>query len=765
MDIREWLGENNQISIDIWEKKYRHNNETFDEWLDRVSGGIAEYKELIINKKFLPAGRILSNRGLCEQGIKSTYSNCYVLPAPEDNIESIFECAKELARTFSYGGGVGIDISKLSPKGAKVNNTAKETSGAVSFMDLYSMVTGLIGQNGRRGALMISLDCTHPDLEEFIELKTDLNKVTKANISVKITDDFMQAVMSNSDYELSFTREETGEVITKTVNAKDVFRKLCETNWDFAEPGMLYWDQIRNWNLLSNNDEFEYAGVNPCAEEPLPAGGSCLLGSINLAEFVRPDKTFDLEEFEKTTRLATRFLNEILDEGLELHPLAIQRETVRDWRQIGLGILGLADMLIKMEIPYGSRESLQICDAIGTCMVRTSINESARLAKEFGTYPKYNNDVTQTDFYQYNVGKDEDVDMYGLRNSQLLTCAPTGTLSTMLGVSGGIEPIFANYYTRKTESLHGEDVYYKVYTPIVDNYMKKHGITDDKDLPPWFVTSSDIDFRDRISMQSVWQSHIDASISSTINLPNEATVETVELIYTLAHQKGLKGVTIYRSGCKREGILVSDDKSSNEEVKVAENSVECNSTKQIKSFPRGYVADVSDDLIGYKRKLNTGCGSIHMEMYSDEFTGEPQETFINIGSSGGCERNYQFISRLISTALRGGVPIEAIIDQAMSIRPCNAYVARTKSKKDTSPGTSCPSAIGHALKDLNAKMQDRCFSEYDDIEEEIIECSCDNCSNNIPEVSSAAKCPECGAGIIFEGGCNICKTCGWSKCD
>lgn len=268
MDVRDWLGENNELGIDIWHNKYQHENETFDEWLERVTGGNDLYKQLILEKLFLPAGRILSNRGLYKYGKKVTYSNCYVIPAPEDNIESIFDCAKGLARTFSYGGGVGIDISKLAPRGARVNNTAKETSGAVSFMDLYSMITGLIGQNGRRGALMISIDCNHPDLEEFIELKTDLDRVTKANISVKITREFMDAVKNDEEYVLSFTRQETGETTKKVVNAKEVFKKLCLANWDFAEPGMLFWDEINDWNLLSNNPEFEYAGVNPCAEEP-----------------------------------------------------------------------------------------------------------------------------------------------------------------------------------------------------------------------------------------------------------------------------------------------------------------------------------------------------------------------------------------------------------------------------------------------------------------------------------------------------------------
>lgn len=265
MTEEQWLGKDNQLGIDIWNKKYRYNNETFDEWLDRVSGGDKDLRALILEKKFLFGGRILSNRGLDKQGEKVTLSNCYVIEPPEDNIESIFDCAKKLARTYSYGGGCGVDISKLAPKGAKVTNTAKETSGSVSFMDLYSLVTGLIGQNGRRGALMISIACDHPDLEEFIEIKSDLDKVTKANISVRITDKFMLAVKMRKPFVLSFTREETGETIRKEIDAYSVFHKLCEMNWDYAEPGMLFWDRIENWNLLSADKEFSYAGTNPCA--------------------------------------------------------------------------------------------------------------------------------------------------------------------------------------------------------------------------------------------------------------------------------------------------------------------------------------------------------------------------------------------------------------------------------------------------------------------------------------------------------------------
>lgn len=266
MTVEEWLGETNRIGIDIWYRKYRDGEETFEQWLNRVSGGDNEIRQEIEEKKFLFGGRILANRGLAKEGRKITYSNCYVTPAPEDNLESIFETAKKLARTYSYGGGCGVDLGKLSPRGAQVRNAAKTTSGTTTWMDLYSMVTGLIGQNGRRGALMLSLPISHPDVEEFIGLKADLDKVTKANTSVRVTKEFMDTVKEDKDYTLSFTRPETGETISKTVKAKEFFNKLALMNWDYAEPGILNWDRISKWNLLSEDPAFEYAGTNPCAE-------------------------------------------------------------------------------------------------------------------------------------------------------------------------------------------------------------------------------------------------------------------------------------------------------------------------------------------------------------------------------------------------------------------------------------------------------------------------------------------------------------------
>lgn len=579
-EIRNLKWNMDELQKSIWRNKYQYKEESFNEWIERISGGNHKIAKLIRERKFLFAGRILANRGLYRDNIKITYSNCYVLEPPEDNLESIFDTAKNLARTFSYGGGVGIDISKLRPNGAVVHNAAKTTSGAVSFMDLYSMTTGLIGQKGRRGALMISMDISHPDIEEFIDVKTDLEKVTKANISVKISDEFMEAVKNKEKYTCKFLMEPTKEEITKEVDAYELFMKLVKNNWNYAEPGMLFWDNIRKYHLLSEDKEFKHDGVNPCAEEPLPAGGSCLLGSMNLSEFVVEPFTdnaiFDMEKFKACVEDCILGLNEVLEEGLSLHPLKQQQKSVSQYRQIGLGVMGIADMLIKLNIRYGSQESINLCDKISKCMLNSAVKKSALLAREKGAYEKYNEEaIFKSPFFTNNIDENvkELVKKYGLRNSQILTIPPTGSISTMLGISGGIEPIFNISYTRKTETLHSQDVYYKVYTPIVKEYMNLKDITDENELPNIFVTAMRLKPEERIAMQAVWQKYIDASISSTINLPYEATIEDVYNIYMSAWENKLKGITIYRDGCERSGVLLND-KKSDKEKKVKEDKIE-----------------------------------------------------------------------------------------------------------------------------------------------------------------------------------------------
>lgn len=739
MTEKEWLG-NNQLSLDIWGKKYRINNEGFEEWLDRVSGGNPYVRQLIKDKKFLFGGRILASRGVTDR--KVTYSNCYVITPPNDNIESIFEAGRKLARTYSYGGGCGIDISNLRPKNAVVHNAAKSTSGAVSFMDLYSYITGLIGQSGRRGALMISIDCRHPDIEEFINLKTKQGICEKANISIRVSDDFMQAAIDDRDWVTEFTSEETGTII-KTFKARDLLKLLAKRNWEWAEPGLLYWDRITGYNMLDNDERFSYAGVNPCAEEPLPAGGSCLLGSLNLSEFViNPftDKAYiDWEGLEEAVSIAVLGLNQVLNEGMMLHPLYEQRESVKNWRQIGLGTMGLADMLIKMGRTYGSEEALALTESIYRTIAIASVAASLELAKVSGCYPMCNKEkLVESSFIQsirlpkYML---DDIRIYGLHNSQLLTCAPTGSIATMLQVSTGVEPNFALKYTRRVQSLSGKDTYYDVNAKIVDDYFGTvsfndmvNNAEDNKELPNYFVESRDVAPINRIKMQAVLQKYTDASISSTINLPNEATVDDVYSIYVEAWKNGLKGVTIYRAGCNREGILT---------IKKPESIPVTGAPKRPTVLP----CDI------YKVKVGGEYFIVCVGLYEDK----PYEVFVfrlkknvNITDAKGALTK---VKKGVYNLYSKDLVIANILDTDISMEEKAATLYSSM-------------LLRHGV---NIKYIIKTAKKVNDNISSFSSAMCRVLAKYMP-VEKGGTCPECGAEIIHSGGCQSCPSCGWSKC-
>lgn len=716
MELQDW--KLSELGEDIWKKKYQRNGENFEEWLERVSGGDLDVIQLIVDKKFLFGGRILSNRGITNRGV--TYSNCYVIAPPEDSIEGIYITAMKLARTFSYGGGCGVDISTLRPKGAEVHNAALTTSGAVSFMDVLEQTARVIGQNGRRGALMISMDSSHPDIHDFIDAKLD-NKLEKCNISVR---------MSAKDME----------------DKPEILDHIAANNYDWAEPGILYWDTIESYNLLDEFKDFKYAGVNPCAEEPLPAGGSCLLGALNLSEFVEnpftPQAAFNIPEFKHAVRIAIRALNNVLDEGLKLHPLDEQILTVNDWRQIGLGIMGFADMLLKMGCQYDSARALNIIDMVGKTLVNTGLEESALLAMDTESFPKCENKkLLASTFIQVlknsNVIEENTINLirqHGLRNSQLFTIAPTGSISTMLGVSGGVEPIFATHYTRKTESLHGEDVFYKVYTPIIQKMIDMELIHEEN--VDNIATAQNIDPFDRVTIQATWQKYIDASISSTVNVTNDTTVETIRDLYQAAWEEGCKGLTIYRAGCKKEGVLVVDTPKE----QTTENTIH---------IP---ISDTSiDNCVAYGTQLTTGCGSLWMSVYFHKKTGQLCHIFLDKGSQGGCNSFMVGLSRMISYAGKLGGTVEGICDQLNSVPACPSYTVRNAVKGDTSSGKCCPSAIGRALMEL----KQRYIADHEEM------------STGEPKMEevTVSKCPECGAKLNFTGGCNSCPECGYTKCD
>lgn len=726
MELEEYFN-NNQFGLDIWKNKYQYNNESFDEWLDRISNGNHDIRELIVDKKFLFAGRILANRQLYKHGLKVTYSNCYFNGSPEDNIESIYEDAGKMARTYSYGGGTGIDLSKLSPAGARINNAAKETSGALSFADIYNLTTALIGQEGRRGALMISLASSHPSLPEFITIKSDLGKLTKANISVRFFDEFMSAVEGKRYVTLKFERE-TGYVVERVVNASDLFDTFVENNWDYAEPGAAFWDRILSWSLLTGYDDIQIEGLNPCGEQPLPAGGTCLLGSMNWAAYVNDSGNFDLDEFREDIHTVVKAMNEVLDEGRPLHPLAEQRAVAYRWRLIGIGPMGMADALIKMRIRYGSYQCIEMLNKIGAAMVDEALHASALLAATDGPYPGYNEDIVLSNpFFMANASERtiEAVKKYGLRNAQILTVAPTGSISNMLGISGGIEPIFAMSYKRRTESLHKDERVYEIATPIANEYMLAHGLTDIKQLPEWFITTDQIPYKERIDVQATLQKYIDASISSTVNLPENTTVDEIRNLYIYAWKQGLKGVTIFRKGCKRDGILSTEDTG-----KVGAD------------MPRGYWKPLAKDTVYHPAKIYTGCGKLKLMIGYSEQEKSLQDFYIIKSGAGGCERTIQSLTIAMSGMLRLGGSLDNIEQAFEGVGGCASFALSRSKGACVSKGNNCGAAILNSIRGFCASMKDA------------------------PQVSkpTGLLCPECKSNLIPESGCFTCKSCGYSKC-
>lgn len=762
MLVQEWLGKDNKLGQDIWKNKYQYNNETFDEWLDRISNRNEELKQLIIDKKFLFGGRILSNRGINNN---SCMSNCFVIPAPKDSIESIFDTAKKSARVFSFGGGVGFDISNLRPNGMKVNNSAKTTTGAVSFMDLYSLTTEIIGQNNRKGALMLTMEIDHPDIEEFIDIKKDLDRVTKANISVKVNDKFMKAVENNKDWELKFITEH-GDILKKNVNARKIFRKLCENNHEMGEPGCLFNNRIQNYNLTNGYENYNITSTNPCGEQPLSENSSCLLSSLNLSEFVlnpfTNDSKFDYESFIKAIKVVVRAMNEVLDENIYRLPLKEQQDQSKLWRQVGIGIMGLSDTFIKLGFTYGDEQSLKFSEDLGNIFINECIKQSSLLAKEQGVFPNYNYySLLKSKLYNDIICDEvkEIVKENGLRNVSLTSIAPTGSIGTMLGTSTGIEPNFRFSYNRKTESLGNGDKYFKVDSQIVKDYKQ---VTNDNsdNLPNYFIESQDISYINRIKMQGTWQKYIDTGISSTINLPNDTTVEDIEKIYMEAWKYGLKGITCFRDGCKRMGILTTNESKIEGELH------------------RGEYEKKPDNLIEVTRKIYSGCGKMMLHISVIPKEKRIFDVYVTNSSAGGCALNIQNIAISISNGLRHGSTLASYKKSFEGAGKCSSYATARAKGKYVSKGNSCGTSILYTLLDVEKELQNECLSELvglgyyktnRTIKEE------NKFTNEEKELIKKygedwfainfRKCPICSSDLDSTGNCVSCPNCSYTKCE
>ena len=755
-----------ELATDVFMNKYAMKNEidellefSLDDMRQRLSVEIVSVEEKDKLEKqssfydtlkyFSPAGRILTSLGN-PYIVKSSLSNCYYIPIMDDSIEAIYQSAMWQARIFSYGGGVGLDISQLRPKGSKVNNSAKVTSGAVSFMELYSSNTGLIGQNNRRGATILTIHCKHPDLIDFIQIKggSDKSKVQFANVSVKITNEFMEQLINEpeSDWIMEYVLE-SGEVITKKERIQTIWDILVESNWNGAEPGIIFWDKVLT-NFASVFDESRPEGLNPCAEQTLEPFGSCNLGSINLSKLIEnpfENPTMNYDNFKNVIHNSVRFLSNVNILNIDRQPLEQLKDSIRNNNKIGLGITGFADALIKMNLRYDSDDAIQFIDDIMLFFSRECILASINLAKERGmckTLLKYKNTNKWNEFVNHpyftnvlNAKELKELNEYGLANNGLTTIAPSGSISIIEQCSSGIEPIFALCYDRtvKQSGKHGKEEKYKVYHPLVKEYNDIYG-ENAHEKNPNFITAEDIDWNKRIQIQSTIQKYITDSISSTINLPNNIDKKTISDIYVEAYKQGLKGITIYRDGC-RDNIL---KKIENKEFKILDEYKFPDSGngvyKVIRSEGRKWYCWVTIDeetKLPNALFVNANKRAIEPTILTDDVV----EHLIKLAkkhiknghlekllqeTENSAQSNTVRMARLIGMLLRHRVPIINIIKTIENINPpIYSFIFQIK----------------------------KLLGEY------------------LPENTlTGEKCPECESMLIFESGCSICRNCGFSRC-
>ena len=694
-----------------------------------------KFYSILEDYKFVPGGRIMHGAG--REDITTTLNNCYVVAVRDDSIKSIYDTIINEALTYKYGGGCGHDLSVLRPSGEAINGTGGESCGPTGFMNLFSENTNTIAQHGRRGANMQTLRIDHPDIEKFIGIKTgDIDMVKYSNISVLLTHDFMQAVKDNKDFELTYDKE-----VYKTVKARDLWDEIINHAHASAEPGLLFWDTMKDYH----NAEYcsPLVSTNPCAEQPLPDGGCCNLGAVNLERFVDDNNNFMINEFKNTVEIGTRFLDNVVDYNLDRHALEDQKNNAKNDRRVGLGILGLGDMLVRLGIKYDSEDALQTVDQIMQIFRDTAYETSVNLAIEKGQFPNFDwSGYSRSNFIK-NLPKtiQTKIKEHGIRNSTLTTVAPTGSGAIVARVTSGVEPIFATSYKRRVKENDGYGKSFKEYTVYHPVIEKLFG--GDQDLPNHVVTAHNIDPYFRVKMQGTIQKYIDSSISSTVNLANNITVDTIADIYMTAYEAGLKGITVYREG-SREGILVTEDNE------VEDSNLD--DAKQLEMTPRSRPTQT----VGVTRRIRTGEGTLYITINEDE--NGLCEVFTTIGKAGGnAAAQSEAISRLISLSLRSGLDPHAIVRQLKGISGPNP------TWEDGRLILSTPDAIGKALDDY-LKKRDKMLptDSIENLHEKPrITMAQDNEAHN-----GLMICTEChNHSVRNEGGCLTCAECGWSKCD
>ncbi|MGD9580390.1 MAG: vitamin B12-dependent ribonucleotide reductase [Vampirovibrionia bacterium] len=733
--------------------------------IENVAG---QFYEMMTQNTFMPNSPTLMNAGR-ELG---QLSACFVLPV-EDSLEAIFEAIKNTALIHKSGGGTGFSFSKLRPKNDIVRTTMGVSSGPLSFMEVFNSATEAVKQGGtRRGANMAILRVDHPDILDFINCKSDLTKLNNFNISVGVTDVFMEAVIKGEKYDLVHPR--TNEVVQQ-LDATEVFNTIVNYAWQNGEPGIVFLDRINRDNPTPQIGEIE--STNPCGEVPLLPYEACNLGSINLAVMLKTDDAgntvIDWDKLANTTKLATHFLDNVIE--VNNFPLERIKDMVQANRKIGLGVMGWADMLIALNKPYNSEEGIQVAKEVIEFINYQSKVESISLAEQRGSFPNYEGSIYEGGKYLYKRYKgksagqvtdemwkdlDNRIKEVGIRNATTTCIAPTGTISIISSASGGVEPLFAVTFLRNImdgtelvevnpqfESIAKERGFYS------EDLMKKiaangslHNIDEvPEDIKRVFVTSHDIIPEWHVKMQAAFQDHTDNAVSKTVNFTSDATREDIAITYKLAYNLGLKGITVYRDGSRLFQPMNIEKSTKTEETTST-------TSRSIEPRKRPTLTE------GLTDKITTGCGALFVTINSDEEG--LCEVFARMGKSGGCSASQaEAVGRLISLGLRAGIPVNHIVDQLKGIRcpsPClssGGFVL------------SCSDAIAQVLKRNIVVTEEGRESVNTTLNTDpSVVKKINTMESSRADIGMCPECPDCGSMLEFSEGCVACSHCGYSKC-
>lgn len=785
-----------KVFIDRYSLKDKDGNpieDTPEQMWRRVAKGIAgqekkekrtEWEEkfygILEDFKFVPGGRILSGAGT---GYQVTYFNCFVIPSPKDSREGILESLKQLVEIQSRSGGVGLNLSSLRPRGARVKKVNGTSSGPVTWAGLFSYATHDVVQQGgtRRGATMLMLWDWHPDIEEFITVKEDLSKINGANLSVCVSDAFMDAVKKDADWELSYPdlddpmydekwdgdltgwKKLGGKVkVYKTVKARYMWDLICGAAWKSAEPGLHF---LERSNKQSNTWYFEkLIATNPCGEQPLGGWAVCNLGAMNLAAYVADEK-FDFDNFSKDVKVAMRLLDNVIDDTYYF--FKENEKCAKEIRRTGLGIMGLADALIKMKLRYGSEEANPVTEKIFQTLRDSAYEASTEIAAEKGAFPKFDKEKYLEGYHIKALPKKirEKIAENGIRNAVLLTIAPTGTTSLLSGVSSGVEPVYEFTFIRRDRT--GEHV---MYHPLFEEWKEQN---PEAEKPDYFVSANDLTPLEHVRVQAIAQAYIDSSISKTVNAPNTHTIDDVKTLYMLAYEMGLKGITYMRDG-SREGVLSRvDEKKKEEEVKAVAQAMPIRKRPGV--------------LTGTTHETQTPLGNTFITINTDS-DNKPFEIFINSGKSGSdVMAMSEALGRIMSMVLRMQSPVEPrerireMIDQLTGIgggRSVGFGPNRVRSLPDAVAKVLAEHfefrVNGHVAdkNPIKAVLADTPKAEAGEEPSQAKSLGSVATQNPLPMIAAAAQphanadlCPQCGAAaFVHEEGCAKCYACGHAEC-